>query len=232
MFIVVVVVYQSMLKKGIRARVLVSNLSADQLRAIFASKVATLGWKVIDNDNPTVAQSPLLSGRRQQISLTMTRESNGIRCHIAPSRVWVKFGGVPYKAHTLRMRLNAFERAVVNNGGISVSASGSAARPNSAPVAPVEASQPTLTGPPAAFLPPAILVAPFRPPLPTQAGQWVSDPFRRHQLRYHDGKEWTPNVSDAGVVGVDPPEWRQASQVQQMTPFPPPPSDMHDGRTV
>jgi hypothetical protein len=34
---------------------------------------------------------------------------------------------------------------------------------------------------------------------------WKSDPFARHELRYHDGSEWTAHVSDAGVQSADEP---------------------------
>ena len=37
------------------------------------------------------------------------------------------------------------------------------------------------------------------------APDWYPDPSQRHELRYWDGQTWTPNVSDQGVVGIDPP---------------------------
>jgi hypothetical protein len=45
---------------------------------------------------------------------------------------------------------------------------------------------------------------PIAPPLPPMAPQWARDPSGRHELRYWDGRRWTPNVSDRGVVSVDP----------------------------
>lgn len=33
---------------------------------------------------------------------------------------------------------------------------------------------------------------------------WQPDPLGRHELRYHDGADWTEHVSDGGVQGVDP----------------------------
>jgi hypothetical protein len=32
---------------------------------------------------------------------------------------------------------------------------------------------------------------------------WHPDPSRRHELRWHDGLEWTVHVSDDGRHGVD-----------------------------
>jgi hypothetical protein len=32
---------------------------------------------------------------------------------------------------------------------------------------------------------------------------WHPDPYRRHELRFHDGQLWTEHVSDRGVSGVD-----------------------------
>lgn len=40
-------------------------------------------------------------------------------------------------------------------------------------------------------------------PTMTSAG-WYPDPGRRHELRYWDGKEWTPHVSDRGLTATDP----------------------------
>lgn len=34
---------------------------------------------------------------------------------------------------------------------------------------------------------------------------WAADPFARHEHRFFDGKRWTRNVSDAGVVSRDEP---------------------------
>lgn len=32
---------------------------------------------------------------------------------------------------------------------------------------------------------------------------WHPDPWRRHQLRFHDGRLWTEHVSDAGIASLD-----------------------------
>ncbi|MBV9952832.1 MAG: DUF2510 domain-containing protein [Acidimicrobiia bacterium] len=32
---------------------------------------------------------------------------------------------------------------------------------------------------------------------------WHPDPFRRHELRFHDGQVWTEHVADRGVSGID-----------------------------
>lgn len=36
------------------------------------------------------------------------------------------------------------------------------------------------------------------------APSWQPDPFHRHELRWWDGERWTDQVSDHGVVGLDP----------------------------
>jgi uncharacterized RDD family membrane protein YckC len=36
------------------------------------------------------------------------------------------------------------------------------------------------------------------------AGEWHPDPTGRHHYRWWDGQEWTDQVADFGVVGVDP----------------------------
>jgi hypothetical protein len=217
--------YAHFLRNGLRARTVVTSLPIEQIRALFSQKVAGLGWKVVDDDNPMVAQSPLLAGRRQQIELSMTREANGIRCVIRPSRYWKKIFGLPYKAHTLRMRLNAFERAVSAHAvpGCSV------------------APSPMTTS-----------ASPSQTPLASSVvGQWSPDPFNRHELRYHDGTRWTETVSNQGHVSADPPEHSPATALHQVRPpdaespqrweapdllqHGPPPqaaSDDHDGHTM
>lgn len=153
--IAAVLAYNNWLTRGIRPREFVSNYSADQLRHIFTDKVAGMGWKVVDHDNPMVAQSPLLAGRRQQITLKMTREGNAIRCRIAPTRVWTKgWGGVPYKAHTLRMRLNAFERAA-SNGTMHIATRIATQSPQPA----VQAAAAPTVAPQPAFAPPTVAPA-------------------------------------------------------------------------
>lgn len=39
-------------------------------------------------------------------------------------------------------------------------------------------------------------------PAPAPGG-WHPDPYRRHELRYHDGVLWTEHVSDRGLPGLD-----------------------------
>lgn len=42
-------------------------------------------------------------------------------------------------------------------------------------------------------------------PSPVVTAGWHPDPFRRHELRYHNGLRWTGDVSTGGARGVDPP---------------------------
>jgi hypothetical protein len=46
-------------------------------------------------------------------------------------------------------------------------------------------------------------------------GGWHADPRRRHDLRYHDGEQWTDQVSDAGVTSTDAVDaaWSGPSEV-------------------
>ncbi|MEY2449849.1 MAG: hypothetical protein QOH79_3325 [Acidimicrobiaceae bacterium] len=39
----------------------------------------------------------------------------------------------------------------------------------------------------------------------TTAPDWYPDPFGRHEMRYHDGSQWTEHVSSHGRQSVDPP---------------------------
>lgn len=193
------IAYHSWLQKGLRERVMTTRLPPETVKGIFTAKVAGLGWSVVDQGNPMVAQSPLLAGRRQQISLSMTRQGDVLRCSIRPTRVWVKgLARTPYKAHTLRLRLNAFERAV-EAAGAGLSSRGpvqvAAARP----------AAPSARGAVAAAV---ASPSPARPPAERGAtdvaARWAADPYGRHELRYFNGAEWTDSVADQGVVGRDP----------------------------
>lgn len=105
--------YASWLEKSIRPRTVVTKLEAQHLRRIFGDKVATLGWKIVDDGNPMVAQSSLAAGIRQQISLKTEQNGEGTKLVVAPTRTVKKvLGGAPTKAHTLRLRLNSFVSAV------------------------------------------------------------------------------------------------------------------------
>lgn len=105
--------YQSWLRASVRPREVRTRLPPEEVKRLFAQKVAGMGWKVIDDDNPMVAQSSMLAGRRQEISMTITPDGDGLHLRIWVSRLWTKgIGRVPYKAHTIRMRMNAFERSV------------------------------------------------------------------------------------------------------------------------
>lgn len=65
----------------------------------------------------------------------------------------------------------------------------------------------TVGGPPARGVTPTPAVAAQSAAAATAgaAPDWYPDPSQRHELRYWDGQTWTPNVSDQGVVGIDPP---------------------------
>lgn len=107
-YVAIRVVYGNWLEKGFRARTIETRLPIDQVRSIFVAKVARAGWKLVDDDNPLVAQSGLMAGRRQQISLRISSAADGlIKAHIEVPRFWRK-NGIPYKAHTLRLRMNGF----------------------------------------------------------------------------------------------------------------------------
>ncbi len=105
--------YHSWLERSVAPRVIETNLNADQLRNVFDVSVAKAGWKIVDTGNPRVAQSSLLTGMRQQISLTIGETEDGKQIAVVQvPRLVVKLGGVPTKAHTLRMRMNSFTEAV------------------------------------------------------------------------------------------------------------------------
>jgi hypothetical protein len=106
------IAYGSWLTNGIKPRVFSTSVSADQIRRTFDQKVARAGWKIVDDSNPMVAQSPLATGVRQQITLELGLGDDGsMRVRIGPNR-WVTKWGVPKKGHTIRMRMDSFVSAV------------------------------------------------------------------------------------------------------------------------
>jgi hypothetical protein len=106
------IAYGEWLKNGIKPREFTTTVPADRLRDLFTAKVGGTGWKIVDDGNPMVAQSPLTTGMRQQISMHMTSVDAGrVKVRVAPVR-WVTKRGTPTKGHTIRMRLNSLVTAV------------------------------------------------------------------------------------------------------------------------
>lgn len=105
------IAYGRWLTNGIKPRQFETSVSKDQLRALFMDKVAGHGWKIIDDGNPMVAQSSLITGIRQQIGLDLRTAGATTVVVVGPQR-WVTKYGIPKKAHTIRFRLNSFVSAV------------------------------------------------------------------------------------------------------------------------
>ncbi|MDR1441791.1 MAG: hypothetical protein LBJ02_05290 [Bifidobacteriaceae bacterium] len=104
--------YSTWLERGIRHRRFCTSLPPDRIRDIFVQKVASTGWSVVDDGNPMVAQSPLITGIRQQIRLTLQEAKDGrVSGSISVER-WLAKHGTPTKGHTLRLRMEAFCTAV------------------------------------------------------------------------------------------------------------------------
>lgn len=113
--VAIMTVYSNWLTKGIQPREVKTMMSDQQIHDSFATKVGGKGWKVIDDDNPMIAQSPVLAGRRQQIAAEILTDEGGRTVKIWVPRVWMK-RGTPYKSHTLRIRMNSFARAIGQSG--------------------------------------------------------------------------------------------------------------------
>ena len=103
--------YTSWLSRGISTRTFRTVLSEADIRSLFRNRVAKTGWKIVDDGNPMVAQSSLMTGIRQEIGLQVQNEEDHRRVIVGPER-WVTSWGVPKKGHTIRIRLNSFVEAV------------------------------------------------------------------------------------------------------------------------
>lgn len=103
--------YATWLTNGIKPRVFKTRVPKTQLRDQFSEKVARAGWKIVDDGNPLIAQSSLITGIRQQIALELSEDGPVTTVRVGPQR-WVTKWGVPVKAHTIRLRLDSFVKAV------------------------------------------------------------------------------------------------------------------------
>lgn len=100
--------YNAFKLNGFRPREVSTRLTPDQLREIFMMKVAGHGWSIVDEGNPMVAQSSLLTGIRQQIVLQILEVGTTTRARIAVARYSKKVLGGATKAYTLRLRMSSF----------------------------------------------------------------------------------------------------------------------------
>jgi len=104
--------YGRLLINGFRPRTVVTSLGEAELRQIFERTVASSGWKSGEREGKLVAQSPLVTGIRQQIVLIIEPELGGrTKAQIRVLRYSHRYG-TPTKAHTLRLRINSFVSAV------------------------------------------------------------------------------------------------------------------------
>ena len=106
-----VTLYSKFLLSGMATRVVATGLPIEQIRNVFVQKVAGSTWKIVDDGNPMIAQSPLLTGIRQQIGLEVEQNGGRNMARVSVLR-WTEKYGSPTKAYTLRMRLGAFVNEV------------------------------------------------------------------------------------------------------------------------
>lgn len=102
-----VYLYERFLLAGMATRVVVTTIPVHQIRDVFVRKVAGTSWKIVDDGNPMIAQSSLLTGIRQQIGLEVSQDGGRNTATIEVLR-WTEKYGLPSKGYTLRMRLGAF----------------------------------------------------------------------------------------------------------------------------
>lgn len=106
-----VTLYSKFLLSGMATRVVATGLPIEQIRNVFVQKVAGSTWKIVDDGNPMIAQSPLLTGIRQQIGLEVEQNGGRNMARVTVLR-WTEKYGIPNKAYTLRTRLGAFVNEV------------------------------------------------------------------------------------------------------------------------
>lgn len=94
-----------------------TTLTATRVRELFVAKVARLGWRIVDEGNPMVAQSGCWLGRRQRIAIRDSASDGApasvlTEVYVSPTRWSRSRGGTPTQVHTIAFRMNAFVRAV------------------------------------------------------------------------------------------------------------------------
>jgi len=102
-----VTLYSKFFLSGMATRVVTTGLPIEQIRNVFVQKVAGSTWKIVDDGTPMIAQSPLLTGIRQQIGLEVEQNGGRNMARVTVLR-WTEKYGIPNKAYTLRMRLSSF----------------------------------------------------------------------------------------------------------------------------
>lgn len=153
--------------------------------------------------------------------MRITPVEGGLAIHVWVSRLWTKgLARVPYKAHTIRMRMNAFERAVggpipmpagapmVATGVPSVAPGAPYVAPSvqpPAPIAPPSASPPPspAVGAPS-VVPGQPFVAPTAPsPAPIASAPAVASPADGY--RHDGGSPWWVDEAPAPAESVSAP---------------------------
>ena len=94
-----VTLYSKFLLSGMATRVVTTGLPIEQIRNVFVQKVAGSTWKIVDDGNPMIAQSPLLTGIRQQIGLEVEQNGGRNMARVTVLR-WTEKYGIPNKAYT------------------------------------------------------------------------------------------------------------------------------------
>ena len=131
-----------------------------------------------------------ISGKKVEIyslpysSIVMWSSENGAGMLNFNSEIelWTKAGHIKVnlnKGLDIRKLDHLISEAMLGDGGLSAAAAPSSPQPQ-APSA-----------------------APPAPPAPAVEVGWHADPHGKHELRYHDGVQWTNHVSSAGVQSTD-----------------------------
>ena len=94
-----VTLYSKFLLSGMATRVVTTGLPIEQIRNVFVQKVAGSTWKIVDDGNPMIAQSPLLTGIRQQIGLEVEQNGGRNMARVSVLR-WTEKYGIPNKAYS------------------------------------------------------------------------------------------------------------------------------------
>jgi hypothetical protein len=111
-FAALVILWVTATRRAIRARTVDTALPPAHVRQIFADAVTGMGWRIVDEGEPLVAQSTILTGPRQRIVLH-TGVAHG-RTYAAAEVTWYdgRWIGMPRRPWTLQWRMDRFVREV------------------------------------------------------------------------------------------------------------------------
>jgi hypothetical protein len=98
-------------KSVIQPREISTSLEPGTVRGLFDQHIASTGWKIVSSGQKTVAESPAIAMRKQQIAMELRTQDGRTIARIYPCVFKIRYG-VPSKAGTLDFRIRKLITAI------------------------------------------------------------------------------------------------------------------------